>query len=68
MFVLCGGDKKSRLRCLRVAPGVVGLGAFAGNPFAVNPDFENETERVRRESEFMLRDRQTPAVSFHGVG
>jgi hypothetical protein len=68
MVILCGGGEKCRLRCIRKASGAVSVGAFAGNPFAVNPVFENETERVRRESEFMLRDRQTAAVSFHGVG
>jgi hypothetical protein len=65
MVILCGG-KKCRLRCLGHASGVVCFAAFAGDAFAVQPVFNGKIERGRGESEFMLRDRQAAAVSFHG--
>ena len=65
LFIMRGAEKR-RLRCLGVAPGVVGLGAFAGNPFAVQPGFNREIERGGGESKFPLRDRQAAAVAFHG--
>lgn len=67
MVILCCGGEKRRLRCLGNLPGVVCFAAFAGDAFAVQPGFGNQGERVRRESEFMLRDRQAASVSFHGV-
>jgi hypothetical protein len=57
--------KQSRLRCLGHAPGIVGLGAFAGDPVAVNSGFNHQVECVRCETEFVLRDRQAASVSFH---
>src|ERR1035438_7889174 len=66
VMVIMRGDEKRRLRCLRPAPGVVGLGAFAGNPFAIQPGFNHQVERGGSEPEFMLRDRQAAAVAFHG--
>jgi hypothetical protein len=65
MVVCCG--KKRRLRRLGDTPGHFSLGAFAGNALAVNPGFHNQVERGRGKSKFMLRDRQTAAVSFHGI-
>jgi len=67
MVILCCGEKR-RLRCLGKLPGVVCFAAFAGDAFAVQPGFGNQVERARRESEFMLRDRQAAFVSFHGIG
>jgi hypothetical protein len=54
VLILCGG-KQSRLRCLGHA-GTVGLGAFVGNPVAINSRFLNQVECVRRKSKLVLRD------------
>jgi len=66
MVILRCGCEKRRLRCLGKLPGVVCFAAFAGDAFAVQPGFGNQVEGVRRESEFMLRDRQAAFVSFQG--
>ena len=67
MILCCDGEKR-RLSCLGKLPGVVCFAAFAGDAFAVQPGFGNQVERARRESEFMLRDRQAASVSFRGRG
>jgi hypothetical protein len=55
------------LRCLESASGAFGLDAFAGDAFTVQSGFGNQVERVRRESEFVLRDRQAASASSHCV-
>jgi len=64
--MVVSGAEERRLRCLGDAPGHFSLGAFAGDALAVNPGFNNQVERGRGESEFMLRDRQAATISFHG--
>jgi hypothetical protein len=61
------GGKENNLGCLGPASGAVGLGAFAGNPVAVQSGFGNQIERVRRKPKLMLRDRQAASVAFHSV-
>jgi hypothetical protein len=57
--------KQYWLRCIRGAPGIVGLGAFTGNPVAVKSRFNNQVEGVHGKCEFPLEDRQAASVSFH---
>ena len=57
--------EQSGLCCLCQIAGADCLGAFAGDTVAIQSGFNNQIECVRRESEFMLRDRQTASVSFH---
>ena len=62
------GCEKRRLRCLGKLAGAFCLGAFAGDAFTIKGVFLHQVERLRRESEFMLRDRQAASISFHGRG
>jgi hypothetical protein len=48
------------------APRAFGCGAFAGNPVAINSGLNNQVERVRRKTEFILWNRQEASISSHG--
>jgi hypothetical protein len=46
--------------------GAFGFLAFAGDAFPIMASLGNQVERVRRKTEFMLRDRQAAVTSSHG--
>ena len=55
------------MRFLRQVAGAFGFLAFAGDALPIKASILNQVERVRRKTEFVLRDRQAASVAFHGI-
>ena len=67
-MVLGGGGEKCGLGCLGPAAGVVSLGAFAGDAFAVQTGLGDQVKRFRGVTKFMLGAMPAAFGSFHGGG